>query len=93
VGKFKSEQVKLHIDNTIHPVKAKLRTIPIHLREKVENEIKRMLDNDLIEPVNGPTPWVSPIVVVAKKDDKIRICTDAREANKAILRERQTKQS
>jgi hypothetical protein len=53
VGKFKSEQVKLHIDNTIHPVKAKPRTITIHLREKVENEIKRMLDNDLIEPVNG----------------------------------------
>jgi hypothetical protein len=88
VGKFKNDQVKLHIDKTVQPVKGKLRTVPFHLREKVENEIKKMLENDLIEPVNGPTPWVSPIVVVAKNENKIRICTDAREANRAIQRQR-----
>ena len=49
-----------------------------------------MLEDDLIEPVNGPTPWVSPIVVVPKINYKIRICTDAREANKAIKRKRHT---
>ena len=49
-----------------------------------------MLEEDVIEPVNGPTPWVSPIVPVPKpgKPNEIRICTDAREANKAILRSR-----
>ncbi|XP_033112370.1 uncharacterized protein LOC117113191 [Anneissia japonica] len=41
-----------------------------------------------IEPVKGPTPWVSPIVTPPKKHGGIRICIDMREANKAIKRER-----
>ena len=43
----------------------------------------------MIEKADGPTPWVSPIVVVPKKDqNKIRICIDMRAANKAIKRTR-----
>ena len=44
----------------------------------------------MIEKADGPTPWVSPIVVVPKKgQNKIRICIDMRAANKAIKRKRQ----
>ena len=43
----------------------------------------------MIEKADGPTPWVSPIVVVPKKgQNKIRICIDLRAANKAIKRKR-----
>ena len=43
----------------------------------------------MIEKADGPTPWVSPIVVVPKKgQNKIRICIDIRVANKAIKRKR-----
>ena len=43
----------------------------------------------MIEKADRPTPWVSPIVVVLKKDqNKIRICIDMRAANKAIKRKR-----
>ncbi|CAF1014506.1 unnamed protein product [Brachionus calyciflorus] len=90
IGKIKGIQIKLHIDTTIKPVQVPHRRIPFYLREKVESEIKRMLDLDIIEPVSGPTPWVSPIIVVPKpgQPDKIRICKDARMANQAIQRER-----
>ena len=49
-----------------------------------------MLEQEIIEPVNGPTPWVSSIVVVTKpgRPNEVRICTDAREMNKAIRRTR-----
>ena len=49
-----------------------------------------MLKQDIIEKVEGvPTPWVSPIVVTPKKNtNKIRVCVDMREPNKAIMRER-----
>ena len=43
---------------------------------------------DIIEPVEGPTPWVSPIVVLPKQNDEIRLCVDMRRANEAIIRER-----
>ena len=89
VGQLKDHMVELHIDENVRPKQQKLRHVPFHQREAVETEIKKMLDQDLIEPVIGPTPWVSPIFIVPKSTPgEIRICTDARAANKAIKRER-----
>ena len=39
-------------------------------------------------PDKQPTPWVSPIVAVPKKDGAVRICVDMRQANAAIKRVR-----
>ena len=90
VGLYKNYEVKLHINQNIQPRQEKLRHVPFHLRTRVEGEIRKMLEQDLIEPVPGPTPWISPIVPVPKRNgtEDIRICTDARSANKAINRER-----
>ena len=53
----------------------------------------RQLENeDIIERAEGPTLWVSPIVVVPKpsKPNEIRIHVDMRCHNQAIIRERLT---
>ena len=49
-----------------------------------------MLQQDIIEPAVGATPWVSPVVLVPKPKQPggVRLCVDVREANKAISRER-----
>ena len=49
-----------------------------------------MENDDIIEWVEGPTPWVSPIVVVPKphNPEEIHICVEMRQPNKAIGRER-----
>ena len=90
LGKLKDHQVKLHIDPDIQPVTQPHRRIPFHLRQKVEEEIKRLEDLDVIEIVDGPTPWVSPIVAAPKPKDPtaVRLCVDMRMANSAISRER-----
>ena len=90
IGKYKGGQVKLHIDPDVQPVAQRNRRTPFHLRPKVEKEIHKLLDQDIIEKVgNTPTPWVSPIVTPPKKNpEEIRLCVDMREANKAIIRER-----
>jgi transposase InsO family protein len=87
IGLLKDHVVKLYIDESVRPVYQRFRPVPLHLQELVEAEIKAMLEQGVIEPATGPTPWVSAIVPVPKpgKPGQIRICTDNRMANKAIL--------
>ena len=49
--------------------------------------LHELLEED-IERVDGPSSWVSPLVVVPKADSDIRICIDMKRANQAIQRER-----
>ena len=88
IGKLKGVEVKLHIDTKVPPVAQKARRIPFHLRKKVEHELKILEEQHIIERVDGPTPWVSPLVLIPKKSGEVRICVDMRRANKAITRER-----
>jgi len=88
VGKLKSEQVKLHIDPSVKPIAQPLRRTPFNLRGKVEEKIKELEHLDIIERVDGPTPWVNPVVIVPKPCGDIRLCIDMRRANEAIIRGR-----
>ena len=36
------------------------------MRKQVEEQIKQLEEMDVIEKVEGPTPWVTPLVVVPK---------------------------
>ncbi|XP_053406612.1 uncharacterized protein K02A2.6-like [Mercenaria mercenaria] len=87
-GKLKDFQLKLHIDKTVEPVAQPVRRLPFSLREKVEQKIEDLESKDIIEKTTGPTPFVSPLVVVPKGNNDVRICVDMRQANRAILRER-----
>ena len=87
IGKLNGVQVKLHIDESVKPVAQKHRHVPFHLREKVDQELKRLFEAGIIEPVVEPTDWVSPVVIVPKRDSSdIRLCVDMTQPNKAIKR-------
>ena len=70
---MKNHQVKLHIDKTVRPVAQAHRRILFRIQKQVESKLKEM-ENDIIERVEGPTPWVSPIVVVPKTHNPEEIC-------------------
>ena len=90
MGEYKGEPVRIHVDESVRPVAQPHRRIPFHVRKQVEDKLKELENEDIIERAEGPTPWVSPIVVVPKpsKPNEIRICVDMRSLNKAIIRER-----
>ena len=64
------------------------RRIPYHIRDKVKSALEQLEKENIIErvPEDEPTPWVSTIVAVPKKDGGVRICVDMRAANEAIKR-------
>ena len=74
IGKLKDIEIKLHIDESVQPVAQPHRRIPFHSREKVEKELDRLEQLDIIEKVDGPTDWVSPVVIAPKKNGDISIC-------------------
>lgn len=91
MGKFKDYKLKLHIDENVTPVQQPIRRLPYHTRKKVSSELERLMKNDCIEKVKGPSTWMNPIVVVPKPNGTVRLCLDMRRANEAIVRERHQK--
>lgn len=90
IGRFKGQEVMIHIDKSVPPVARKHIRTPFHLRAKVAQEIEKLTTEGIIEKVTGPTEWVSRIVTPPKHNSpgEIRLCIDMREANEAILRTR-----
>nr|XP_037280711.1 uncharacterized protein K02A2.6-like [Rhipicephalus microplus] len=68
----------------VQPVAVKLRRLPFLLRQQVAVELQRLETIGIIERVDA-TDWVSPLVVVLKKDNSTRLCVNLREPNKAIV--------
>ena len=81
--KMKNVEIKLHIDKSVNPVHQTHRKVPFHQHKSPEACVESLLREDIIEPAAGPTPWVSPVVLVPKPKQRggVRLCVDMREAN------------
>ena len=68
------------INNSVSPTVNPRRRIYIALKEKVNNELQRMLKMNIVAPIEEPTDWVDSMVVVEKPNGKLRICIDPRRS-------------
>ncbi|KAL8605939.1 hypothetical protein ACOMHN_024763 [Nucella lapillus] len=73
-------RVDLTDDN---PIRSKPYPVPFSQRETVKEEVEAMFKMGVIEP--SVSPYASPIVLVKKRDGKIRFCVDYRKLNKAAV--------
>jgi hypothetical protein len=81
------EDVHLEVDPIVMPpVQMPLRRQPVTVRYRVEAEIQKPVAENVIAPVTKPTPRVSSLLVITRRDNSLRICTDPKFLNLALLR-------
>ncbi|XP_055843475.1 uncharacterized protein LOC129910216 [Episyrphus balteatus] len=83
-GKIKGVLVDIPLKPDVKGVIQPYRRIPAPLEKRVDEKIEEMLQQGIIEKVDGVSKWVSGIVVAPKGSDDIRICVDMRRANLAV---------
>ena len=77
----------IRLNDSTNPVPHAPRRGQVALRNKIKETLEELHSAKVIQPVSKPTPWISSMLAVPKKNGKIRICIDPKDLNKAILRE------
>ena len=77
-------QHKINLSPHTIPVKQRWYRLNPNYAAKVKEEIDKLLRVGFIRPVKRKT-WLSPIVVVPKKNGKLRVCVDHQKLNQAII--------
>eukprot|EP00112_Aurelia_sp_Birch-Aquarium-sp1_P014521 Seg3141.4 transcript_id=Seg3141.4/GoldUCD/mRNA.D3Y31 product="hypothetical protein" protein_id=Seg3141.4/GoldUCD/D3Y31 len=57
------------------------RKVPLPLLSETKKEIERMLELGVIRPVQEPTDWCAPIVIIPTPNGKVRLCVDSTKLN------------
>ena len=78
---MKNFQLDIPIEKDVEPVIQKDRHVPFNLTKELSNKLDELEKLDIIEKVNEPSEWISPVVLVPKSNGNIRLCVDMCQAN------------
>ena len=84
IGRLKGIKAKVEVNENARPVFLRARPVPLSLKELVNQDIERLITNDIISPVKH-SDWATPIVPVQKNDGSIRICGDFKVTVNPVL--------
>ena len=82
-----SRPYHMEVDPMADPVIHTPRKVPHPLRDQLAETLKDMVKHRVLRKVDGPSEWVNSMVVVQKKDGRLRICIDPKDLNQALKRE------
>lgn len=69
------------------PYSPPARRLPPAIVPAVKLELDRMVSDNIIRPIEEPTPFCSPMLVAYRKNGDVRIVSDLRKLNEAVCRE------
>ena len=78
LGRTNYERHRIYT-NDHPPIRQRIRRVPYHQRSEVQNQIDDMLAKGIIS--SSESAWLSPVVLVHKKDGSLRFCIDYRKLN------------
>jgi hypothetical protein len=76
----------IYIKEDCKPIRKPQRRMNPAMKDIVKQELQKLLDVGFIYPISD-SEWVSPLVIVPKKNGKWRICVYYRELNKATRKD------
>ena len=87
LGEIKGVQHKIEIDPNASPVVHPPHRVPVALHEPLKEELQIMEKLGVIKKCNKPTAWVHNLVVAKRKNNKLRVCMDPSDHNRAVMPE------
>ncbi|XP_041452504.1 uncharacterized protein K02A2.6-like [Lytechinus variegatus] len=84
LGTMTNHKAKIRIKSDSQPRFNKARPVPYALKNKVEAELEKLVEQGILIPVSHSN-WAAPIVVVPKADKSIRICGDYKTTINPVL--------
>ena len=84
LGRTNRVEHQINLSDPI-PFKERHHRIPPHLYDEVKRHIQDMLEADVIR--ESVSPFASPVVLVRKKDGKLRFCVDYRKLNSRTIKD------
>lgn len=77
LGEYKGPEVVISCKKDVQPIFMRSRPVPFGIRDRVCDEIDRLVSAGVMEPV-AYSNWATPVVPVVKKNGSIRLCGDYR---------------
>lgn len=89
LGTIRDFQAKLWVKEDAAPVFHRPWPVPFSLKSRIDEELERLVEVGVLEKIKL-SDWASPIVPVAKKNDRMRICGNYKvSVNRALLVDQQ----
>ncbi|XP_050517971.1 uncharacterized protein K02A2.6-like [Diabrotica virgifera virgifera] len=82
---IKHFEIDLNLKENVQPIFHRAYDMPFALKDKVEQELKKLVELGILQKVSYSN-WASPIVVVPKKSsEELRICVDFKKTLNKVL--------
>lgn len=75
LGSYNVTKISLPICENAKPVFLKPRSVPFAWKNKIEKQLRDLIQKDVLEPVDN-SDWGTPLVPILKPNGDIRICGD-----------------